>query len=202
MPRRNPDLHGSVPAKSRTALLLIDVINDLEFDGGDKLLKPALTMSRALLRLKDRARSAGIPAIYVNDNFGRWTSDFRHLVDHCLNDGVRGEALARQLAPVEGDYFVLKPKHSGFFSTTLHLVLKYIGAKAVIVTGLTTDVCVTFTANDAYMHEYKVFVPSDCSASFSPREHRDALADMRRIIEADTRASSQFDLRRLHRRGE
>lgn len=112
--QKNPDLHGNVPEHSKTALLLIDVINDLEFDDGKKLVKPANAMARHLARLKTRAREAGIPAIYVNDNFGRWTSDFRHLIEHCLHDDVRGTTLAKTLTPKDGDYFVLKPKHSGF----------------------------------------------------------------------------------------
>lgn len=43
--KKNPDLHGNVPEHSETALLLIDVINDLEFDDGKKLVKPAMARS-------------------------------------------------------------------------------------------------------------------------------------------------------------
>jgi len=110
MPANNPDLHGNVPESSHTALLLIDVINDLEFEGAEQLLRHALPMARRLARLKSRARRAGIPAIYVNDNFGRWQSDFRRVVDHCLEDGVRGETIVKLLEPKDDDYFVLKPK--------------------------------------------------------------------------------------------
>ena len=115
MPTRSPDLHGSVPETSHTALLLIDVFNDLEFDGGQKLVRPALAMARNIARLNARAAAAGIPAIYVNDNFGRWTSDFRFLVDHCSKENVRGASIVQKLRPVEGDYFVLKPKHRASF---------------------------------------------------------------------------------------
>jgi nicotinamidase-related amidase len=194
MPTRSPDLHGNVPESSNTALLLIDVINDLDFKGGDKLLKAAQPMARNLARLKARAHRAGIPAVYVNDNFGRWTSDFRALISHCLEDDSRGRTIAQTLAPAEGDYFVLKPKHSGFFSTTLELVLKYIGASRLILTGLTTDICVLFTANDAFMREFKLLVPSDCVASANTQDHRIALQYMKRVLEADTRKSSSLDL--------
>lgn len=71
MPRRNRDLHGNVPDESTTALLLLDVINDFEFAGSDKLLKHAVAVVSKLTALKVRAREAGIPAVYVNDNFGR-----------------------------------------------------------------------------------------------------------------------------------
>src|SRR3954454_5353429 len=99
MPAQNHDLHGNVPDKAIAALLLIDVINDLEFPEGDQLLRHALPMAERLLALKRRARDAGIPVIYVNDNFGRWRSDFNTQVEHCMNDGVRGRDLVRLLAP-------------------------------------------------------------------------------------------------------
>ena len=119
VPARNADLHGNVPENARAALLLVDVINDMEFEGGEKLIRHALPMARRLARLKARARAVGIPAVYVNDNFGRWRSDFRVVVEHCLTSGVRGEEVARLLRPHDDDYFVLKPKHSGFYATTL-----------------------------------------------------------------------------------
>ena len=111
---RQNDLHGNVPDDMAVALLLIDVINDLEFGGGEDLLAHALPMATQIAVLKRRATHAGIPAIYVNDNFGRWQSDFAKLLAHCLDDGVRGQPLAEQLQPERDDYFVLKPKHSGF----------------------------------------------------------------------------------------
>jgi nicotinamidase-related amidase len=124
MPDQNPDLHGNVPDTSDVAVLLIDVINDLEFPGADRLLPHALAAADATAALTRRARAAGVPVIYVNDNFGRWRSDFTAVVDHCLHDGCRGRPLAERLRPGDDDYFVLKPKHSGFYSTVLDLLLK------------------------------------------------------------------------------
>src|SRR5207248_2360578 len=107
--------------------------------------------------LKKRAKAAGIPAIYVNDNFGIWQSDFRSVVRHCLEDGVCGAPIARLLAPEADDYFVLKPKHSGFYSTTLDILLDYLGVRALILTGIAANICVLFTANDAYMRDFRLF---------------------------------------------
>src|SRR5215218_7821987 len=129
MPAKNDDLHGSVPETSPVALVIVDVINDLEFRGGEAVLDQALAMASRLAKLADRARDAGVPVIYVNDNFGKWRSDFRMLLDHCMNDQVRGRELVRILAPRKADYFVLKPKHSGFFSTTLDTLLEYLHVK-------------------------------------------------------------------------
>jgi nicotinamidase-related amidase len=157
------------------ALLLIDVINDLAFPGGKALLKHALPMAERIAELKQRAKQCGIPSIYVNDNFGRWQSDFQHVLDHCLEAESYGKPLATLLRPDEEDYFVLKPKHSGFYSTTLELVLRALGVHTLILTEIAGDICVLFTANDAYMREYALLVPADCVASKTVPENTHAL---------------------------
>ena len=200
MARTVSDLHGNAPDTSPVALLLIDTINDLEFEGGQRLLRHALPMAKRIAALKRKTSDAGIPSIYVNDNFGRWRSDFRRLVTHCLEDGVRGKPIAELLVPDENDYFVLKPKHSGFYNTTLDLLLHHLQAETLIVTGMATDVCVLFTAADAYMRDYQLVVPRDCVAALSPALHRTALAQMEAVLKARVVASSRIDVRRLTRR--
>lgn len=188
------DLYGAAPDKCPTALLLIDVINDMEFPEGDQLLEHALPMARRLAALKKRAMAAGIPIVYVNDNFGRWRSDFSHLVDHCLEDGVRGEPVARLLVPEKSDYFVLKPKHSAFYSTSLGVLLDCFGARRLILTGVAANICVLFTANDAHMRDFDLCIPADCVASNTAEETRFALALMERTLGADVRPSDQLEL--------
>jgi nicotinamidase-related amidase len=190
--RPSDDDRGHVPDRSETALLLIDVISDFEFEDGARLLRHARPMAKRLAELKRRARRAGVPAIYVNDNFGRWQSDFRKLVAHCLSDGVRGEPVARLLRPLADDYFVLKPKHSAFYSTTLDTLLAYLGARRLIICGLATDACVLFTASDAYMRDLEVVIPRDCVAAISPVRSRLALTVMERSLKADTRPSGRI----------
>jgi nicotinamidase-related amidase len=192
MPAKNEDLHGNAPDKAEVAVLLIDVINDLEFDGGKELLEHALPAAKRIAALKRRAKQAGIPVIYVNDNFGRWQSDFKKLLAHCLEEGVCGRPLAEILRPEEDDYFVLKPKHSGFYSSTLDILLQYLQVKKLVLTGLTGDICVLFTANDAYMRDYHLFVPADCVASEVPEENRHALKHMQRVLKADIRPSTEI----------
>ena len=194
MPGKNADLHGSAPDKSVTALLLIDVINDLDFPEAEELLRYARPMARKLLRLKQRAKKAGIPVIYVNDNFGRWRSDFRRQVSHCLRENSRGHEIVSLLQPDDDDYFVLKPKHSGFFSTTLHTLLRYLGSRKLILTGIAGNFCVLFTANDAYMRDYELVIPSDCTVSNTAEENRQALALMKKFLKADTRPSPKLRL--------
>lgn len=194
MATRNEDLHGNAPDKAAAALLLIDVINDLEFPEGEQLLQRALPMARRVVELKRRAKAAGVPTIYANDNFGRWRSDFNAQVQHCLHDDVIGRPLAELLAPEDDDYFVLKPKHSAFFSTTLDILLHYLGVKTLILAGVAGDICVLFTANEAYMRDFSLIVPSDCVASNSDDENEHALRQMARVLKADTRASAELDL--------
>lgn len=199
MPRRSPDLHGSVPEDSAAALILLDVISDFEFPDAEKLLQPAASVVPNLVSLTARAREAGIPIIYVNDNFGRWRSDFRRIVDHCVTADVRGRRIAQALTPSDDDYSVLKPKHSGFYGTSLELVLRYLGAETLILTGFTTDICIAFTAADAYMREYGLWVPSDCTAANDARHHDAALSYMARVLNADIRPSTAVELSELLR---
>jgi len=198
-PRSNRDLHGNAPDSSPVALLIIDAINDLEFEGGAGMLDRAVRMARRIATLKRRATEHRIPTVYVNDNFGRWRSDFRRIVAHCLDDGVRGRPVAQLLVPDENDYFVLKPKHSGFYNTTLALLLEYLEAKTLLITGIATDVCVLFTAADAYMRDLKVVVPSDCATALTPIAHRRALAHMRTVLKAEVVPSTRIDFSRLGR---
>ena len=192
--KRNEDLHGNAPDKADVALLLIDVINNLEFSESEQLLRHALPMAHRIVALKKRAKGLGIPAIYVNDNFSRWQSNFHAQVEHCLHDEVVGKPLAEMLVPDKDDYFVLKPKHSAFFSTTLDILLEYLQVKSVILTGIAGNICVLFTANDAYMRDFSLVVPGDCVASNTAEENRYALEQMAKVLKADTRESIALDL--------
>ena len=194
MPGQQHDLHGNAPDNAPIALLLIDVINDLAFAHGPALLKQALPMAKKVAAFKRRAKAAGIPSIYVNDNFGRWQSDFQHVLRHCLDEDVCGKPLATLLQPDAEDYFVLKPKHSGFYSTTLELLLQALGVHTLMLTGLAGNICVLFTANDAYMRGYRLIIPADCVASQTVRENTSALRLMQTVLNADVRPSTALDL--------
>src|SRR5947209_12930650 len=194
---RNNDLHGNVPDQCALALILIDVINDMEFDEGEALFANALPAARSLARLRKRAKDAGVPVIYVNDNFGKWRSDFRQQLGHVLEDGVRGEPIAKLLKPDEEDYFVLKAKHSGFYHTQLDLLIDYLQVKTVILAGFATDMCVLFTASDAYLRDLDIIVAPDCCAAASVEHHDQALEHMSRVLHVQTPASTELNLEEL-----
>ena len=199
MPRSGAsgDLHGNAPDETRVALLIIDMINAFDFDGAERMLDRAAAAARAIRALKVRSKEAGIPAVYVNDNFGRWRSDFRTLLAHVMQPGCRGRSMAELLEPDEDDYFVLKPKHTGFQFSALDLLLEHLGARTLILTGVAGNFCVLFTAHDAYMRDYRLVVPQDCVASLTPQDDRYALAHMADVTKADVRASVEIDLAAL-----
>lgn len=87
------------------ALLIIDVINDLEFADGEKVLPWALKLTVPLAKFRRRARDAGIPVIYVNDNFGHWRSSFAEVYGYCTRKSARGRVVAKRLKPSLDDYF-------------------------------------------------------------------------------------------------
>jgi nicotinamidase-related amidase len=185
------DFHaGKKPEQRPTVLLVVDVINDFAFPEAEQLLGHALPMAKNLSRLCAKARKNNVPVIYVNDNFGRWQSDFKSVVAYCLKGA--GSRFVRKLVPRKRDYFVLKPKHSGFYSTTLEVLLEHLGAKKVVVTGVATDICVFFTANDAYMRDLKISVPRDCVAANTTAASTSALRAMEKLFKADIRASDRI----------
>lgn len=185
-------LHGNVRGKHKTALLVIDMLNDLEFKGGKELFPKALEAAKTLKNLLARARKAKVPVIYVNDNFGHWTSDFHAQIKHCLEKKARGAPIVQMLAPSPDDYYVLKPKHSGFYASPLALLLEYMGTENLIFSGLTLESCVYFTAADAYLHDYKITLVADCLVSKSASLKRSALIVMQESLKARVRNSTSL----------
>jgi nicotinamidase-related amidase len=190
---------ATVPVRG-TALLLIDVINDMSFGGSDALVAQAEPMARRLATLKRRATAAGIPTIYINDNFGQWRSDFRKTVAHCTSRSSPGRRVSQRLRPTARDYFVLKPKHSGFFDTTLDTLLEMLRIRRVILTGIAGNICVLFTANDAYMREFRIFAPADCIVSNTTTDNDQALRQIERVLKGNLARSTQLRFQSKGRR--
>jgi nicotinamidase-related amidase len=131
----------------------------------------------------------------VNDNFGQWRSDFRSTVAHCTSAGSPGHRVSRALRPKRTDYFVLKPKHSGFYDTTLETLLESLGVTRVIVTGIAGNICVLFTANDAYMRGLRVVAPSDCIVSNTAEDNAYALRQIAQVLKGRLTPSDHLAFR-------
>jgi nicotinamidase-related amidase len=199
MSTHDDDLHGSAPDQHAVALLLVDVINPLDFPEAHDFLRYALPAAEKIAALKQRAIKAGVPVIYANDNFGRWRSDLAAVVQRCLRPDCAGRPLCQALRPGAQDYFVLKPKHSAFYLTTLDLLLRALKTRSLVVCGFAANICVLFTANDAYMREFRVVVPADCVASNTVAANEAALAAMATVLKAEIAPSASLDFAALAR---
>lgn len=174
------------------ALLLIDWINDFAFEGAESLIEAARPAAKAAARLKARAVEAGVPCIYVNDNFGRWRSSFQDMITHCKEHSC-GADVFTDLLPQERDYFILKPRHSAFFHTPLELLLDDLEVGTVVLTGLAGNICVLFTAHDAHMRDFRVVVAGDATASNSVAQNDFALQELVDVVRADVQPADEIE---------
>ncbi|ANC75357.1 isochorismatase [Fictibacillus phosphorivorans] len=191
MEKQHPHGNDKIPV----ALLIIDVINDFNFPEAPLLLKTSAPIADKIYDLKKRAKNEKIPVIYVNDNFGQWQSDKHKLVDYCSTQS--GGDFVKRLQPDDDDFFVVKPKHSGFFSTPLSTLLNELGIQTLILCGVAGNICVLFTANDAYMRGFTLYAPADCSASNIEEDNERALILMEKTLNADISKSEDLDLRAI-----
>ena len=180
------------PSPVPVALLLIDVLTTFQFPDGEAVLIGALAMRDTLVRLKARARTAGIPVLYVNDNFGDWRSEKEVLMGRCLE--AKGGEFVRPLLPDSEDYFVLKPMHSAFYMTPLEVLLQHLQVETIILTGLTSNSCIAVTAHDANMRGFEIYIPPDSSCARNSEEHTQALAQLKAMAGANLRPSASLRL--------
>lgn len=195
--RKNSNLHGSAPDEHPIALLIIDLVSDFRFEDGETLARAARRIAPPIARLSKRARASGAPVIYVNDNRGRWRSDRTEMLERCSGPDSLGKDIVAELAPEDQDYFIFKPKHSGFFATPLAALLEHLGARTLILTGLTTEQCILFTAIDAYVREYDLIVPRDCVGGI--RLAKPTLTHIEQILKANTSISTRVRFRHARR---
>lgn len=182
-----PSLQRRPFAQSKEVLLLVDVINPLDFPRARHLLPAAWAAAQATAKLKTRLAQRGVACIYANDNYGTWHSEFSDILAACRQlPGRRGQ-MAQLLAPAPQDLILLKPQHSAFHSTPLQHLLTQMKAQKLIVVGLATDMCVMLTATDARMLGYPVWVPSDCTAAETVLRQQSALRQLQQVFQCSTR---------------
>ncbi|UTR15797.1 cysteine hydrolase [Salipaludibacillus sp. LMS25] len=185
----NPHVHDY----EHVALVFVDMISDFSFKDGDKLFPHTFMAAQKMAQLKAGAKKLNIPTLYVNDNYGRWQSDFPGIVEE-MKQSEQGKKIINLLQPDNDDYFILKPQYSAFFMTPLELLLDYLNVKSLIICGVAGNRCIHFTANDAYMRGYKLYIPSDCTASNSQEENDEALHLMAHVLKATIQPSEELDL--------
>lgn len=188
---RGPTAPSRDRERGGAALLIIDMVNSFDFPGADRMKPKAEAICASILKLRAAADAAGVPVIYVNDNFGEWHSNQSLIVAHARKEG--GE-IVKRIAPAKNHYFVVKPQFSGFYATNLPILLPKLGASRLIITGISTDICVLFTAADAHMRDYAVWIPSDAVAAQSDERGRQALAIARDSMGAQTAPTDKLNL--------
>ena len=175
---------------SRTVLLLVDVVNPFRFEGAAELAPRAVAAAQRAAALKQNLRDQGAVTIYANDNYGQWTADFNALWRGCRKlPGAPGR-LARLFKPQAGDCTILKPRHSAFYATPLDLLLKQLHCRRLVIAGVAADQCVLFTAMDAYLRGFALWIPGDCIAAESEDAEVQALEQMRRTMKASIKPAS------------
>ncbi|HEX4693449.1 isochorismatase family cysteine hydrolase [Sphingomonas sp.] len=183
----------SAPARdqpgNKTALLIIDMINPFDFEEGDASRRAAEPVAETLAQLRRAADDAGVPTIYVNDNFGQWHSEKSRLVEH-----ARPSLAGGAIEPRDQDYFIIKPQFSGFYATNLAVLLPKLGVRRLILTGIATEICVLFTAGDAHMRDYALWVPENGVVPIDEQRGAGALEIMRTVMDAETRSTTALNL--------
>jgi nicotinamidase-related amidase len=165
-----------------SALLLVDVIQTFEHADGERLLASFRARHAALVRALAEARRDGLPVVYANEDFGSWSGDASGLVRRAVEEGPGGD-LVREIAPQDGDRFVLKPRYSAFKHTPLDLLLRELGVELILLAGTATEMCVQ-TAIDARDLDYKVTVLADACACVDDRLERMGLEYLEQVVGA------------------
>lgn len=181
-------------APGGVGLVIIDVINPLDFAAADALAPRALAAAQAIRRLRDWADAQRTPVIYVNDNYGHWTSERSRMIRQIRAATPAAEKLAQALEPRAHDYFVIKPQFSGFYATNLPVLLPRLGVSRLVLTGFAVDICVLFTAADAHMREYDIWTPRDAVAGEHDERTAWALEIMQNSMGAETAATDDLGL--------
>lgn len=177
------------------------MINRFDFPGSDILKPKAEALVKPLLRLRTQATKAGMPIIYVNDNFREWHSEPAKIIQDA-DKKVASPAL-RRLYPRRDDYFLIKPQFSAFYSTNLPALLPSLGVSRLVLTGIATDICILFTAADAHMRGYQLWVPADCVAAERDERERWTLEVMAQAMSAEIASTDELALSKwLDRDGE
>lgn len=165
----------------RSALLVIDMLNDFVLPGAPLEVPAAKAIIPAVGRRIDEARQTGIPVIYLCDAHAEDDPEFKAWPPHAVKGSI-GAAVIEELKPGPADIVVEKTTYSAFYGTRLEKVLRKHKIEKVAITGLLTNICVFFTSADAVMRGLEVEVARDSTAALSRDEHDFALEQMEKVL--------------------
>ncbi len=170
-----------MPGKNKKALLVIDMLNDFVVKGAPLEVPGARGIVGNIKRETNKVRRNQIPVIYCCDRHSKDDREFEVWPPHAVK-GTRGAEVIDELRPRKGDIVIHTRTYSSFYRTALERTLKGLGVRHLILTGVATNICILYTAVDAYMRGYEVSVPEGCVAAFSTEDHRFALRQIRETL--------------------
>ena len=165
----------------KRALLVIDMLNDFVKEGAPLEVPDTRKIVDNIRKRVEKARAEGVPVIFLCDNHSKDDPEFKVWPQHAV-EGTDGAEVVEELKPMEDDLIVPKTTYSGFYDTELDSVLKGLGVEKVILTGCVTNICILYTAVDAFMRGYYVSVPEDCVAGLEDGDHRFALKQINKLL--------------------
>jgi len=190
------DSLDEVVSPQHTAVLVVDMQNDLAAEGGIVVetggdISQQRQIIPPLQRLLKVARAVGAKVVYIQvvieQNFASvhpsWfyryrKNSVRTPLDERIVEDTWGAEIVDELAPEAGDIMVKKHRVSAFIHSSLDQVLRSNGIQSVVVTGTATPACVLGTAQDAQWYDYYTVVARDCIAGGSPARNATGIALM------------------------
>jgi nicotinamidase-related amidase len=176
-----------------TALLVVDMLNPYEHEDADRLAGSVRTALPQVTALIERARSQDVPVVYVNDNYGDWNSSAEELAETAMKG--RHPELVEPLLPRGDDAFVIKARHSVFYSTPLEYLLQTMEVGRIVLAGQATEQCILYSALDGYVRHFDVAVPRDGVAHIHEHLAQAALEMMERNMHAQVGTADEIELR-------
>ena len=172
------------------AILVVDMLND--FVTGALACERGKAIVPATSKLLDAAREAGVPVIFCNDaHIAGIDRELKLWGDHAIA-GTKGAEVIPELKLSNKDFVVPKRRYSGFFQTDLDILLKELGVKTVIMTGLHAHMCVRHTSADAYCLGYDVVVAKEATDSFTEEDYISGLAYLKTCYGADAYTNEEL----------
>lgn len=165
----------------RTALLVGDMQNDFVKEPGTLVVPDAEATIRPIRGLLDLARESGMRVVFTQDTHGDGDPEWEIWGEHC-REGNWGWQVVDELAPLEGETTIRKPRYDAFYGTHLEHTLRQWDVDALIVCGTVANICVFYTAAGAAMRWFDVVVPRDCVSSFNEFDMEASLSQISTLL--------------------
>lgn len=175
----------------RTALLIIDMLNDYAHEDGDRLRENARPVVPVIAGIARRARDAGQLVVWVNDNHGDWAADRESLLASA-REGA-GSELIDPIAPDRDVPFIVKSRHSVFYGSPLEYLLNVEQVGRLVLTGQVTEQCILYSALDAYLRRFSLVVARDGVAAIDDELADAALRMMASNMRADVLDADEIE---------